>query len=179
MKLRAFNDENKASVQVASVFHQDGIFDITFDIVAEPLVVADEVDHVRRRDGLYRSTCAEIFVRRSESYLEFNFSPSGEWCVYFFNAYRQRNQMPIEALNPLIRFCREWNDGRLRLDLKIDLHAFFMRLNWSVNALLWQPTMVLDHGSDRSYWAIVHPGSSPDFHAFHHDWMSFEPNGGR
>ena len=48
------------------------------------------VDEPARRDRLWQTTCFELFIRRPEgdSYLEYNFSPSTEWALYRFAAYR-------------------------------------------------------------------------------------------
>src|SRR5690348_2499137 len=43
-----------------------------------------------RRDGLWRHTCFEAFVRAppGEPYYEFNFAPSTHWAAYRFERYR-------------------------------------------------------------------------------------------
>src|SRR4051812_5271916 len=43
-----------------------------------------------RADGLWQTTCFELFLRppRSEAYFEFNFSPSSQWAAYAFQGYR-------------------------------------------------------------------------------------------
>nr|WP_294850919.1 DOMON-like domain-containing protein [uncultured Sphingomonas sp.] len=45
----------------------------------------------RRADGLWRTTCCELFVAGIEGadYVEFNFSPTGQWAAYRFSDYRQ------------------------------------------------------------------------------------------
>jgi hypothetical protein len=45
----------------------------------------------QRADGLWRTTCFELFARdpRSGAYLEFNMSPSGCWAAYAFDSYRE------------------------------------------------------------------------------------------
>jgi hypothetical protein len=45
----------------------------------------------RRTDELWRHTCFEAFVAPagSTAYAEFNFSPSGAWAAYRFDAYRE------------------------------------------------------------------------------------------
>ena len=44
-----------------------------------------------RRDGLWRHSCFEAFVRRGADhrYLEFNFATSGDWAAYIFSDCRQ------------------------------------------------------------------------------------------
>src|ERR1700756_60544 len=50
-----------------------------------------------RADGLWKSTCFEAFVATADEpgYLEFNFSPSLDWAIYRFNAYRE-GMSPVE-----------------------------------------------------------------------------------
>jgi hypothetical protein len=54
---------------------------------AERLVIPPAVEE-RRADNLWQTTCFELFLKPAEgaSYLEFNFSPSGEWAAYAFDA---------------------------------------------------------------------------------------------
>ncbi|MEP9357206.1 DOMON-like domain-containing protein [Sphingomonas sp. KR3-1] len=56
-----------------------------------------------RTDGLWQRTCFELFLRDPESgaYLEFNFSPSGEWAAYRFDGYRA-GMRPLELADPWI-----------------------------------------------------------------------------
>lgn len=44
-----------------------------------------------RTDGLWRTTCFEMFIRASGApgYREFNFAPSGQWAAYRFDGYRE------------------------------------------------------------------------------------------
>ena len=62
-----------------------------------PIALARAVDP-QRRDELWRTTCAEIFVALDDAsdgkphtggpYLEFNFSPTGDWAAYRFDSTR-------------------------------------------------------------------------------------------
>ncbi|MDF7777123.1 DOMON-like domain-containing protein [Sphingomonas sp. AOB5] len=56
-----------------------------------------------RTDGLWQRTCFEIFLRDpgTGAYLEFNFSPSGEWAAYRFTGYREGVQ-PLDLRDPWI-----------------------------------------------------------------------------
>lgn len=44
-----------------------------------------------RGDRLWEQTCFEAFIapRGATAYVEFNFSPSGQWAAYAFSDYRQ------------------------------------------------------------------------------------------
>ncbi len=117
-------------------------------------------------DGLWRSTCCELFIgaENTPEYREFNFSPSGEWAIYGFQCYRQRDDFcrPPDAV-PEISFTAS-SDG------------------WSLTASI--PSALLNHvaestvktadislaavleaaDGDLSYWALAHPREIPDFH---------------
>ena len=57
----------------------------------------------QRAEHLWRHTCFEAFVMAGEGpeYLEFNFSPSGEWAVYEFRGYRDGGERKV-ALNATV-----------------------------------------------------------------------------
>ncbi len=45
---------------------------------------------LQRTDGLWRTTCFEVFVGRpGRGYYEWNLSPSTQWAAYGFEAYRE------------------------------------------------------------------------------------------
>jgi hypothetical protein len=56
-----------------------------------------------RADGLWQRTCFELFLRDPDTggYLEFNFSPSGEWAAYRFDGYRA-GMRPLPLAEPWI-----------------------------------------------------------------------------
>ena len=64
-------------------------------------VVLPKLRPATRTDELWRHTCFEVFVALpdSDAYCELNFSPSTEWAMYGFVAYR-RGMAPIEVRRP-------------------------------------------------------------------------------
>lgn len=112
-------------------------------------------------DGLWRHTCLEAFVQdgAGPGYREFNFSPSGQWAVYRFDAERQRavDDVPPPA-GPTIDLAPVADSLRL--------------LAWVPRALLpEQPgavglTAVIETvDGSLSHWALHHPRADrPDFH---------------
>lgn len=113
----------------------------------------------RRADGLWRHTCLEAFVRPAggPGYLEFNFSPSGEWAAYRFDARRQGMQ-PLEmSRDPVTRVTR---DARgLRLSVELDLGGLpRVALEAGLSAVVEAADGHL------GYWALRHGGDAPDFH---------------
>lgn len=73
-----------------------------FIVGAPPEVLALPAATVpARADGLWQRTCFELFLRDPDtgSYLEFNFSPSGEWAAYRFDGYRE-GMRPLALADP-------------------------------------------------------------------------------
>jgi hypothetical protein len=112
-----------------------------------------------RADGLWQHTCCEAFIRGegSPAYVEFNFSPSGQWQAYGFTDYRLGGLLE-PATDPQIECSVE--PGRLTLTATLqsaDLPAG--------NTLHIGLAAVLESvGGDMAYWALQHAIGKPDFH---------------
>ena len=111
-------------------------------------------------DGLWQHTCCEAFVSASDAaaYREFNFAPSGQWAIYDFAAYRQRNEDWQASAAPLID-C--WHDaGALLVQADIPRHVLPPGETWQIGLTAVLETLT----GDKSYWALLHPDRQPDFH---------------
>lgn len=108
-----------------------------------------------RTDLLWEHTCFEAFVAGpGESYLEFNFAPSGQWAAYRFDGYRQ-GMAPLEITPPRIEL--DTTGDRLELRVTLDLQRR--------DALRLALSAVIEEvGGRLSYWALAHPAAHPDFH---------------
>ena len=110
-------------------------------------------------DELWRHTCCEAFVGvpGEAAYLEFNFSPSGQWAVYAFGDYRRRIEAYVPAATPVI-------DVR-NLPDRLELDAHLPPALLPPAPLQLGLTAVVE-GTDGSlaYWALAHPADRPDFH---------------
>jgi hypothetical protein len=117
----------------------------------------------RKADHLWQHTCFEAFisVEHKPVYYEFNFAPSGEWAVYAFQSYRNREPLADEPLAPGIVVRRDENslalDALVRLERlpKLDMQS---RLRVGLSAV------IEDNDGTLSYWALKHPPGKPDFH---------------
>jgi hypothetical protein len=120
-------------------------------------------------DELWRHTCFEAFVgaEGGNDYYEFNFSPSAQWAVYYFQRYRER--APIEDA-PAPEIETEQTSDRLRLNAAIDLGALPC-LNRDALSIGLAAVVEDDEGA-LSYWALRHPPGKPDFH--HADGFAFK-----
>jgi hypothetical protein len=116
----------------------------------------------RRVDGLWQHTCFEAFARAtaaSDTYYEFNFSPSGEWAAYRFDRYRDgMTAVAMDAPYIAIRSSRE------QLDVEVEWTPP-PELSKAQSGILASLTAVIeDRDARMSYWALRHAGNKPDFH---------------
>lgn len=108
------------------------------------------------RDGLWQSTCLELFYGKvnSPEYTEWNFSPAGHWACYSFSAYRQLQAKQTELL-PVIRSGQDddysyWLESSIPFteDSAVEIHI----------------AAVLHCNDELTYWSLLHPADKPDFH---------------
>jgi hypothetical protein len=114
-----------------------------------------------RTDKLWEHTCFEIFTRQSgrRSYCELNFSPVGAWAAYRFSDYRlDMDELDLNTA-PTIGFSLDAK--RLEIDARVE-----MPLGDDTNdtLMLALAAVIEDQGRGKSYWALVHPNTKPDFH---------------
>lgn len=137
-------------------------------------VLAADMTHIavpeprapRRADGLWRHTCFECFVRgRGGAYLEFNFSPSGEWAAYAFDAYREPAPLP-PAFDP--RIAVSASAQTLELVATIPAAA----LPGAAKTRIGLNAVVEETSGEVTYWALRHAPGKPDFH--HEDAFALE-----
>jgi hypothetical protein len=112
-----------------------------------------------RADGLWHTTCFELFIRAddSERYCEINLSPSERWAAYNFATYREgRTKRPI----PHEPVCT------LRRGSSFALFDAAIRMS-VLPAPPWEyglAAVIEEEGAVKSYWALAHPPGKPDFH---------------
>jgi hypothetical protein len=115
-----------------------------------------------RADALWKHTCFEAFVaaRDAPGYHEFNFSPSRDWAVYRFSAYR-KEMSPAEIGRAPEIFVRRRDDGLelesvVRIGHLADLDVRHLRVALAA--------VIEDEHGRLSYWGLRHPPGKPDFH---------------
>ena len=117
-----------------------------------------------RADGLWAHTCFEAFIAPAgagASYYELNFSPSRQWAIYSFEAYRQ-GMSPTDVSVPPKLMVRTFDD-RLELDATIRLDDL-QGLRAADTLKLAVTAVVEDDSGTLSYWALKHAPGKPDFH---------------
>jgi hypothetical protein len=115
-------------------------------------------EELLRADGLWQTTCFELFLRDlgADEYLEFNFSPSRHWAAYRFDHYREgMREWPLET--PEIWL--DMSDTHVALETTLSLPGV-------INARTYAAFSAVIHesGGIKSYWALKHPPGQPDFH---------------
>jgi hypothetical protein len=117
----------------------------------------------QRRDGLWQSTCLELFLAAegAREYWEFNLSPAGHWNVYQLDDYRQG--LKTEAAYQQLPFAVDWADQQLSLSLRCSLPPGLQAR--SSPGLEANVTAVIEHTDGHiDYWALHHPAPDADFH---------------
>jgi hypothetical protein len=147
------------ALQATVTRHPDGLLAVRYTVAGDPNGLRiPPARPPRRTDDLWRHTCCEAFIAPDEgaSYLEFNFSPSGEWASYRFTAYRAgRTDHPESASVAAIR-------GEEALTLEASARLGCLRGEAPVKVAL---AAVIEESNGRlSHWALRHPTGRPDFH---------------
>lgn len=125
-------------------------------------VVFPELEDTSRADKLWQHTVFEAFIRTGpETYVEFNFSPSGRWAAYRFARYRGGVSNIMDVTNPGIGSRQ--SDKRFDLAATLDLS----RLPDLQQGQTWKfaiTTVIEETGANLSYWSLAHGPGKPDFH---------------
>jgi hypothetical protein len=100
----------------------------------------------------------ECFLRpdSGSAYIEWNFSPAGNWWVCAFDSYRAPAlRQPEDVRPPHIQTHQ--TTGYLELQTAIPL------IDGDTRRI--DPAIILQHqDGQRSHWARAHPDEKPDFH---------------
>lgn len=125
-------------------------------------------ERASRCDELWLHTCCELFTRdpqHSGPYLEFNFSPAGDWASYAFDDTLRGMRSPPwpDSIEPpeVKSIMTQAESDLFRYRLVVDLSIPRSVLG-SQSQLF--PTVVLETMAGTSLWAIWHPTDRPDFH---------------
>ena len=134
-------------------------FRVTGDVTAlrfPPRARAERVDE------LWRHSCFEAFIRAAEddAYLELNFSPSGEWAAYYFDAWREGMRPALECAAPSVRFAVESTSVDLHVGLTLGWASQLRDADWRIGLA----AILEDREGRMSHWALAHAPGEPDFH---------------
>jgi hypothetical protein len=123
-----------------------------------PLPAAGE-----RADLLWKHTCFEAFIAPADGpgYHEFNFSPSLDWAIYRFSAYRA-GMSPAEIGEAPTISVRRGGEG-LELQSAVRLGRL-SDLRDARHLRIAVAAVIEDEDGRLSYWGQRHPPGKPDFH---------------
>ncbi|MBI2261974.1 MAG: DOMON-like domain-containing protein [Caulobacterales bacterium] len=109
-----------------------------------------------RTDGLWRSTCLEIFgLLPDGSYTEFNVAPSGHWAAYQFDGYRS-GMTELDGSVEIVDVRRDGDD--------FELKAWVNWRGWPHVRAIGVSAVLETIDGGKAYWALAHPAEKPDFH---------------
>jgi len=116
-----------------------------------------------RRDGLWRHTCFEAFVASAPggAYHEINLSPSEDWAIYAFRAYREPAPPAPAGAAPIVTTAA--SPGRFELAASVRLGALDASYERAPVFVGLSAVIEAADGS-LSYLALCHPAEEPDFH---------------
>jgi hypothetical protein len=147
-----------SAIEVEARRSEGGRLDLTYRVLGVTSQLSlPEAAPAQRTDELWRHTCLEVFVQAAgePGYLEFNFSPSGQWASYSFDDYRLG--MAASEVVPTLALQR--TDGGLELAASLLLPAM-AAADWRIALCAVIESVEGRH----SYWSLAHPPGKPDFH---------------
>ena len=138
-----------------AVWQDDGRWHFRYLVEgADDLILPDPADR-SRADNLWKTTCFEAFVGLGgEAYLEFNFSPSGQWAAYRFDRHRKGMREEAAEIEVWLEGGENW----------IAVEAAVKSSPLRPGLALGLAAVIEEKSGTRSYWALAHPGGAPDFH---------------
>lgn len=142
----------------ASIAATESGFDVQFRLDGNVSAIRlPEAGPSVRTDELWKTSCFEVFWQPigGTGYREFNFSPSGRWAAYDFDAFREgMRDAPVDAI--ALSCSHSGNELILKASVAADLPA---PAQVALNA-------IVEHSDGAiQYWALAFPPGKPEFHS--------------
>lgn len=156
---------NQVDCQIKIQNHQLSIqYQVNLSTYLE--VWEQENSSLKRKIGLWKGTCFEAFLRDQTSgeYLEFNFSGTGQWNVFYFKAKGQElcEYMPLKLTYH--RFIKAKRQRIFEFSFKLTDIPFQTDPS---KLTLGLSTILCCDDDEVDYFAIEHKQEQPDFHDEH------------
>lgn len=147
-----------AAVEVAQLGIANAVLRLRFVVRGAAGLLLPPPTSPGRANGLWQTTCFELFLRGvdDDSYVEFNFSPSGQWAAYAFTGTRTGMRDLALSADPHVEAAGAGTD--FVLDVAVDLASVPVARRMSLTAVIEETD------GTKSYWALAHPPGKPDFH---------------
>jgi hypothetical protein len=132
---------------------------ITFIVDGNEQVALPDWVTSARTDGLWKTTCCEMFLAPagSDAYFEFNYSPSTQWAAYRFDGYRAGGRDLPLSIAPHI----ERGDDQSHYLVEVDQDLSGIPTGGTQMGL---SAVIEEIDGTKSYWALAHAPGPPDFH---------------
>ena len=115
-------------------------------------------ENLQRVDELWKATCFELLLANDdELYYELNFS-SSRWNFYVLDSYRAEPKELEIFVEP--NLCVEQKNNEFCIIFELDISA----LNLEQFNYYNLATILLNENNERTFWAIKHLKTKPDFH---------------
>jgi hypothetical protein len=157
MQLVPHPDTTVATLQSidASVWQENGRWHFRYLFEGTADLVLPDPEKPGRADELWKATCAEAFVELPDgAYLEFNFSPSGQWAAYRFDSPREGMREEPADVEIYLDFGEEW----MAIEAAVSCEA--LQPGFALGAA----AVVEEQGGHTSYWGLKHGEGPPNFH---------------
>jgi hypothetical protein len=165
--LRPFSDDiltSKLQLRGES-FREGDTLSLHFELKGPltELVIPSLSSSPKEKDLLYKHTCFEVFLASPPKYVEWNFSPSGDWAFFSFERYREKSTRKEKpSLPPRSVWSR--SENLLDLEIKLDISGLSSFLEIDRPLFLGMTAVLEGKSGTLSYWALQHSGTKPDFH---------------
>ena len=166
LNLKPF-DVNSTSTEVevkANCSYSNKILNIEYQCAGkiDGITIPYIHDKPQRLHSLWQHTCFEAFINFGEDcYWEVNCSPSKDWNIYYFDRYRkgQTEELRISNLH-----CEVFHKSQKSFIIQWILNLKSITPN-NPEDLSIGICSILEHANkSKSYWALKHCASKPDFH---------------
>lgn len=121
----------------------------------------------RAADGLWQSTCFEIFIGLPNTcaYVELNAAPSEQWASYQFTSYRARDVAQDHQLHPYIKQRRSAaRHFVLKVVFTLPDPCCGEYTTSADNYAVGLAAVIAARDGSLTYWALRHAPARPDFH---------------
>ncbi|MET3826101.1 hypothetical protein ABIC16_001794 [Sphingomonas sp. PvP055] len=136
-----------------------GGLQLEFSVAGKDAVRIPDPTPATRADGLWKTTCCELFLAPagSDAYFEFNYAPSTQWAAYRFDSYRTGGCDLALSFEPQVVGGTSAADALVTVSqILSDLPPGPLQINLSA--------VIEETNGTKSYWALAHAPGPPDFH---------------
>ncbi len=140
---------------------------VHYEIIGSLLIIdiPGQKQKPSRKKDLWENTCLELFVavKDCDQYWEFNLSPSGDWNVFRFDHYRNEGYVDSLREEPSVTSLPMKTQKRSE-SFSLDLEFHLDKIVRKDQSLEIGVSAIIEFSQSKSYWALTHCDSVPDFH---------------